>query len=204
MLSERYIQNPLRYVHFFKTLQIIKNVKQDWINSYGFWQTDWLISNKKRIGWPIIYWAIIFMLKNWIIIHNLKTNRKTLFIVYRSSVAPWHINAYIHIFAHTLIRKCIRKKGHFLRVVWRYIFISSNRLGPQSLAPALINLTLHPDCQKHDSWAIFRQRSLPSRVKKFPLPASVNMADGKLSPEVNSYKIIASGPLSLVWFYTTC
>ena len=26
-----------------------------------------------------------------------------------------------------------------------------NRLGPQSLASALINLTLHPDCQKHDS-----------------------------------------------------
>ena len=28
------------------------------------------------------------------------------------------------------------------------------------------------------------------------------MADGKLSPEVNSYKIIASGPLSLFWLYT--
>ena len=123
VLSEIYIQNPLRYVHYFKTLQIVKNVKQDWINSYGFRKTDRLFSNEKRIVWQYLLGNHFYAKKNWIIIHNLKTQNERHYLssISHQSLHGILMHTYIHIFAHTLIRKCIRKKGHFLRVVWRYL-----------------------------------------------------------------------------------
>ena len=44
---------------FFKN-GILKKLKKNWKNSYGFWKMNKFIWNEKRINNLIIYWTVIF------------------------------------------------------------------------------------------------------------------------------------------------
>ena len=50
----------------------------------------------------------------------------------------------------------------------------------QSLAPALKNLIMRPDCQRYDDCAISYLQSAPFRLQNFFLPTDFSMTDGKL------------------------